>query len=80
MDEDDFTLKEDSLPAIFEKKAKNLINEILGNCFDFQIHTVQKVMESRNFYGLNFKESKSFEKDNLVIEQMNQYKDCKPKR
>lgn len=80
MDEDDFTLKEDSLPAIFEKKAKKLINEILGNCFDFQIHTVQKVMESRNFYGLNFKESKSFEKDNLVIEQMNQYKDCKPKR
>lgn len=80
MDKDDFSMKENSLPAIFEKEAKKLVNEILGDCFEFQIHTVQEVMEKSNFYGLNFKDARSFAKGNLVIEQMNQYKNCKQER
>ena len=69
---DDFNYH-NSLPGHFKEKAEDLINDILGNCFTFEIKTVQEVRESTDFYGLNFKDARSFELDNTVYEQMKQY-------
>lgn len=80
MNEDNFNLQEDSLPYIFEKKATALVNDLLGNCFDFKIYTVQDILDSTDFYGLNFKDARSFEKENTVKEQLEQYDKKQRKR
>lgn len=72
--DDNFDCPDDSLPRIFEKKANSMVNEILGDCFEFKVYCVQDLLNSNNFYGLDFLHAKSFEKENLVIEQMLQYK------
>ena len=74
---------DNSLPGIFEKKAKDLVNTCIessiNTCiessiqFDFKILEVQKLRKETNFHGLDFTKAKAYGLNRLLENQMKQY-------
>lgn len=62
-----------AFPMFFKKKAEELVNEVLGNCFRYEVYTVQDLLIKDSFYGLDFKNAKAFGLDIMLDDQMKQY-------
>lgn len=62
-----------AFPMFFKKKAEELVNEVLGNCFSYEVYTVQDLLIKDSFYGLDFKNAKAFGLDIMLDDQMKQY-------
>jgi hypothetical protein len=66
---------ENSLPGIFEKKAKDLVNKCIKSSiqFDFKILEVHELLKETNFHGLDFTKAKAYGLNRLLENQMKQY-------
>ena len=82
LENDNFDIKEDSLPSYFEKKAKKLVEECVPSIeFEYRILTVEELLGEKNFFGLDYTKAKPYGIDDISLKElMNQYNQPVKKR